>query len=148
MQLSMPSPWYRSRLFWFGLPGLLFLLWIWLGLLRKEAGIRWGNDHADYFLGWGQATIAAGIIKHPPSVGGPPEVGFRAESEDLPADEETVIFVFPPVWAPEDRTMIDVANWLVLVVYLIIWVSALVIWQRRKCGFYQKVLTSRTPDTP
>jgi hypothetical protein len=26
----MIRPWYRSRLFWLGLPGLLFLLWAWV----------------------------------------------------------------------------------------------------------------------
>ena len=25
----MIRPWYRSRLFWLGLPGLVFLLWLW-----------------------------------------------------------------------------------------------------------------------
>jgi hypothetical protein len=31
-------PWYCSRLFWLGLPGLVFLLWIWLAKVRTHLG--------------------------------------------------------------------------------------------------------------
>ena len=45
--LLRPKPFYRSRLFWLGLPGLMFLLWFWLIFSPKgifiNAGLRSGS---------------------------------------------------------------------------------------------------------
>jgi len=36
---STIRPWYRSRLFWLGVPGLLFLVWAWGDSMRQEASV-------------------------------------------------------------------------------------------------------------
>ena len=125
----MPSPWYRSRLFWFGLPGLLGLLWIWFGNLGKATAVCWGNHAAEYCLGWEQGVIAFIINK-----GGPPNVGFYGYHHDLPSDWEIQIFA-PALWLDDDRVGIYIGDWVLVSAYLIIWIAALVLWQRRKHRF-------------
>ena len=41
----MIRPWYRSRLFWLGIPGLVFLLWSWFAYPRRGMDLIWaGTD--------------------------------------------------------------------------------------------------------
>lgn len=128
----MPSHWYRSRLFWFGLPGLLGLLWIWFGNVRKATAVCWGNSHTEYCLGWEQGVVGFVINK-----GGPPNVGFHGYHHDLPSDWEIQIFA-PALWLDDDRFGIYIGDWVLVSIYLIIWIAALIFWQRRKHRFNHK----------
>ena len=143
--LSMTTPWYRSRLFWFGLPGLLGLLWMWFGYLTKDTGICWGTQQTAYCFFWGGAE--AFFFINPDLYPFLADSGYGYFNEPLSPEWETRIFA-PAISLPKDWVGIDVGHWLLVTAYLIIWISALVIWQRRKCGFYQKVLITQTPDTP
>jgi len=125
----MPSPWYRSRLFWLGIPGLLCLLWIWFGDMRKATAVCWGNHAAEYRLGWEQGVVAFVINK-----GGPPNLGFHGYHHDLPSDRKIEIFA-PALWLDDDWFGIYLGDWFLVAVYLIVWIAALVILQRRKRGF-------------
>ncbi len=40
-----PRPFYRSRLFWLGLPGLVFLLWGWEISIEYYSHIHFGGSH-------------------------------------------------------------------------------------------------------
>jgi hypothetical protein len=49
---GMIRTWYRSRLFWLGIPGLLFLIWGWRQSNLRSVEIYWGA-RLDLFLAWG-----------------------------------------------------------------------------------------------
>ena len=129
----MIRPWYRSRLFWLGLPGLVFLLWLSSAcpprLLMMERG-----DHA-----YGMAVGVDDGVRL-----------FSLESKDggfsrsLYFDDPSSLQKVPP--GPPIRftnagsnkafgfTRTDgvVAYSLVIPLYLVFWIGPLAGWQRRK----------------
>ena len=140
-----PRPLHRSRLFWLGLPGLVFLLWGW-----------WDSTHYRTIFG---RTTATGHVQVQ-SIGhmvmgievrgeGPPWSGSWAFLH-LP---ETMVYadpktgrmvneyrVLPRYVAYKNRVYsdgssmrrVEVAYWFMVAVYGCAWVSACVVWQRRK----------------
>lgn len=73
------------------------------------------------------------VINEHPYIGleGSPELGFHWRIEELEPDDGVQLLA-PPIARDTDRIGIFVANWIIVAVYTVIWIVALVIWQRRK----------------
>ena len=63
-----PRPFHRSRLFWLGLPGLIFLTWVWLGTRHHLAWVQkgtpaalvlFGTDSSFFPRGWNRPVFDA-----------------------------------------------------------------------------------------
>jgi hypothetical protein len=127
------SRWHHSRLFWFGLPGFLFLIWIWWAYLRTPQSISWGTKKAEYCFGWGDSDVGFVVNKYEFYIGleGSPELGFYTREEPLYPEDETIILK-PALYLYKGRVGIKVAQWSVVAVYVILWVGSLAAWQQRK----------------
>jgi hypothetical protein len=133
----MIRPWYLSRLFWLGIPGLVFLLWAWLADPRPPASltlttsayrlnldsrkrqlmIQWEANRTDGFvIGGRQGTPASGI---PSARFFPPAVTHRTLDFSAPPDRHRVNFL-------------EIAYWFLLLLYLAAWGLPLLAWQRRR----------------
>jgi hypothetical protein len=53
----MIRPWYRSRLFWLGLPGLVFLMWLWGDSMKMGRWVWCGESHRCTLVGVIGGTI-------------------------------------------------------------------------------------------
>lgn len=149
----MNRPCYRSRLFWFGLPGLVFLLWAWgrSNSLSTHTTIQSGflrSSHGKLF--W---YAPSETMKHPIQVDfreGDVEVleqffismpGVRVPSgrttiEPVPATERRW---FPPLrWrsksfgAGASVRFLSLPYWLMTLGYTCLWLGAVAGWQRRE----------------
>jgi hypothetical protein len=128
---DMIRPWYRSRLFWVGFPGLAMLLWLWLErpMRHFEVKAMWGNR------AWHVADSSRLL-----------EVGWdRRSSPYIPSKVEIYRWqrsedrLFPPaLWlsAYGDKLEWDrrwfVAWWLLIAGYIPLWLCGVAWWQRRK----------------
>lgn len=126
-----PRPFYRSRLFWLGLPGLVFLLWAWWvsmgsylyagfegihGLAVRQMGgelcLTWDSDG---WPDWRHFTTSHGRWS-----GGAGEVAAaKLMFTMMRENDPTSRFVFIPYY------------WLVFA-YIAGWLLTLALWQRRK----------------
>jgi len=135
---AMIRPWYRSRLFLLGIPGLLFLLWAWLAdplpassltlttsahrlnldsrkrqfMIRREA-----NRPDNFVIGGRQGTAASGT---PRARFFPPAVDHRTLDFSAPPDRQHRV------------NFLSIAYWFLLLLYLVAWSLLLLAWQRRK----------------
>ena len=124
-----PRPFYRSRLFWLGLPGLVFLLWgWWLSMGNWSAASSRGS------LGWGIAQSKGEVIVWWRSGEGPNWKDFDAEHSEIPEKDASEIrnyIIFVRETEPGFRLVFFPYYWLVLA-YTATWLLTLALWQRRK----------------
>jgi hypothetical protein len=141
----MPSrPFYRSRLFWLGLPGLVFLLWLWLENARDDlffghTKITGPVEASTRGIGSFDGSVYYVTIKTTFGVSGPEEVGFHASSEGgLEPNEPMTLFAFPPFGIFQRKSEgheyrnVMLAWWAVILTYSLAWLVTLAWWQRRK----------------
>ncbi len=124
-----PRPFYRSRLFWLDLPGLVFLLWGWWLSLGHVSQASWGWTHP-----WCVWQSAGDLVAVWDSEVGPEWGEFRGSHEAVPMMEDRE-------WRtglPENRQMyptyryVIVPYYQVVLAYVAAWLLALAWWQRRK----------------
>jgi hypothetical protein len=151
--------WYRSLLFWLGIPGLLFLVWAW-----------WQSNHlwVDTFLGpgwiwsgqgellWQDSTLLSSWVVNVPESGFTVLASSEGSSEkfgtlkvDMTAPTRFEIFTgpvdpaerrwFPPPQWQADKAHYDqhfrlfsVPYWLITGAYAAVWLGMVAVWQRRK----------------
>lgn len=138
----MARPWYCSRLFWLGFPGLLLLLWMWGGYLRTYVDGWWDTPDAQYSFGWGCGVAGLCIQEHTwKTFDAGRGAGFHYQFEKLEPDEQTDVFprafrleddVSLPGFLEQKRYGFEVSLWFILLIYMAAWLGALVLWQRRK----------------
>jgi hypothetical protein len=149
----VPRPFYRSRLFWLGLPGLVFLLWTWWDSGQHFSGVTWQRpsetieinvaagrlcmvSYRDPDEGAGQlpAPVQYSVDRRVMITASLPEAGVRPRQFDTPRAIErlTGSAEDDPFGASYETRGIEVACWLLLLVYLFLWSTALLTWQRRK----------------
>jgi hypothetical protein len=134
-------PWYRSRLFWLGVPGLVFLMWGWIASLFAEQGFRLtfnpylhrSAPSATILLSTHCVTFWAGEV-HGAFTGPRTGVGFWSEPvspDPRPIGEK---LRNPVEWIVYDGRWggLRIDLWFMITVYMAIWVPSLVYWQRRK----------------
>ncbi len=157
-----PRPFYRSRLFWLGLPGLVFLLWTWVnsnsilwflylpeGSISSSGGKLLWEEHRSDQLHWVHVDLGRGDVevKAPGGLvalpgGRPIFSGYTAgppwtfASIRWRAKEQS--------WFPEARwraeeinhdtsyRLISLPYWLLTSGYVAGWLLTLAWWQRRK----------------
>ena len=151
----MIRPWYRSRLFWLGIPGLLFLLWAWVesNVVRLKAlvqpGFVWSSQGK---LCWHEVDAATG--------GWEVTVDYREGTLSVSRQEEfvtaccfgtsrgfisrTPVMIAERRWFPPPRweavqldasssyRLISLPYWLLTGGYAGVWLGGLAGWQRRK----------------
>jgi hypothetical protein len=149
----MIRPWYRSRLFWLGLPGLVFLLWVW-----RDSGAyssycqayRPGRD-AELIVDVSKGLIMLQIPAYLPENLSPRgwEASFfrspltadefhLAQRHRKPQFDLRVAFLWEKSqWGdplePDLRCIVMwIGWWLVVLAYTVPWLAMLTLWQRRK----------------
>ena len=138
-----PRPFYRSRLFWSGLPVLIFFTWMWLGTRTYFGWAQQGNpalivlagtDSGNYRLAWTRRLA--------------PQVRFTATGFKKVTSTQEPAPLFPAAVGYQSdetpgirrSTEIRIAHWFAVVSYLILWLTACGLWQQRK-----RRLTARSP---
>lgn len=134
----MILPWYRSRLFWLGIPGLLFLIWAWLGYISTDflLSFHHGKGHL-WGLVWGSGYF--GVHLSTPHFQGRGH-GYSIQLEKDLWERGTVVFAEPWTYysglkersSEPDWFRLEVACWVVVLAYLALWFLVLILWQRRK----------------
>ncbi len=128
--------WYWSRVFWFGLLGFAFLVWLWGYKLEAPTSYQWNRSGGNSIVGVGDSLVWFGSNIHgfDPDPFAQTEEGFRVI--------ETIRFMEPAKWyfvsaegsLPNSFFSVIVGHGLVVACYGLLWLVALVIWQRRKHG--------------
>jgi hypothetical protein len=136
-------PFYRSRLFWCGLPVLIFLTWVWLGtrphFVWAQHGSRAllvlvGTDSGTYRLAWTRRLS--------------PTIRFTATGFRKVTSTQKPAPLFPAAIGHQTdetpgirrSTEIRIAHWLAVASYLVLWLTACGLWQYRK-----RRLATRSP---
>ncbi len=152
MATMHPRPFCRSLLFWLGLPGLVFLLWVWWDSGRWFTQVYWSGKSsylgeistgrlsmtAHTEIGAPQPHIDGFSWKRSPEVPNPGSGSKRAPQWDIPGGLEYSKrdLKYGPAETPTYRvTTVRIAWWLLTLGYLIGWLAALVAlagWQRHK----------------
>ena len=154
----MMRPWYRSRLFWLGLPGLVFLLWCWWDSMQRwtEISLSWhgppnggpfGPPTEGCFLACGDGVLLVGPT-YDPFAPVPGRLGIGLDMTRIPMDFLADPFApeaeleprsgFPAAWTyskdddPFSRGRLGVAIWWVVIVYAGVLAGVTAAWQRRK----------------
>ncbi len=138
-----PRPFYRSRLFWLGLPGLVFLLWLWLLFSPKAICIDAGQRSFDVlsfpsaiefttsedrnaFPSW---EVDVWPLEEEDRVD-PGDHLFKWDYDEryagIPAGGGSFVSGF---WRQHYLSM---RPWLPSAAYLVLWLAAVAWWQRRK----------------
>ena len=133
----MIRPWYRSLLFWFGVPGLVFLFWGWQDSGKAIRTMTWNGRGSARQVGQWNGSIGVVYIADPALYRGPMHrVGFhRSEMPAVYRDECSLgSFVFAPLFSSLDdpHSVMRIPYWVAIALYLIAWLAALVWWQHRK----------------
>lgn len=139
----MIRPFYRSRLFWLGLPGLVFLWWAWWDSGGHFTFFRWDRGAQSEHVGIvaGNVSWSRFTERHPrkPIMAVLYDVERDVMHEQLPSGAIIPRGRFPPALRVErvalqthDVLEVRVALWVVVTVYLVVWLGTVAIWQRRK----------------
>jgi len=130
----VPRPFYRSRLFWLGLPGLFFLLSGWFLFPRTSTEIGWGWPDQQIWVGDRSGELVIASVQDPSSG---LSIGFLADGRSHRPPSE--VRYFPrafrreKLWfAPMLLRTVSFGYWLLLLGYLAVWLPVLAIWQGRK----------------
>ena len=141
---------FRTRLFWFGLPGIAFLAWVWVDSVKTahEVSCRW--ILFDHYAGIGLTSSPnrMGVWMGRPYIGifGMPYSGVRWHRSSVSPDRTRIDK--PGPWEARvegmDRARVRVVfdSWFVITVYLGVWIG-LTWWRvRRKVRLIRAVTPS------
>lgn len=133
----MIRPWYRSRLFWLGVPGLVFLLWVWIAVPQTFNSFSWETTRFQVIAAVQSHKLT--VVKRPfpnvvqttnrgiklrpgllssYSVGGPSSYPLRVRKREI-----------GPGVVVSDAT---ISTWVLVPTYIVIWMGVMLWWQRRK----------------
>jgi hypothetical protein len=126
----MIRPWYRSRLFWLGMPCLLFLFWGWFAKSRVWGEVKVGGHRLAIGNTEGQLRILFTGSSHGFVIAGRQGTDHQArETSLLPSAIKLTVIDFSSGWR---LTNLKLAYWFLLLLYVTAWSIWLVAWQRRK----------------
>lgn len=137
-------PWYLSRLFWLGIPGLLFLVWASLGNPNRICmlDVRLG-EHSVSLM---DRQLMLQVRVEIPKTGSlePFEFGYVKPTISRPLGEPPSRFpaaMKSMGWFSGRRSRsgdVSIAYWLLAAGYLGAWSGALAVWQRRKVTLFYR----------
>lgn len=156
MRQMNPHPFYRSLLFWLGLPGLVFLLWGWWDSGAHGTDLMWTrpNQSVEIHVFLGRLELMS--TRDQIQTGHSPRLSRWHVTHDALQDEGGSFlqphFFFAGAFHPISYSSADkweggvdpfdspvaetrggiVALWLLLLTYAVGWLAAVTIWQRRK----------------
>lgn len=124
-------PWYRSLLFWLGLPGAPFIVWAWVQSMASGRGMQWVGTGRSFFLSHGASSLRFGTDDASRKA---PLHGFNEWEWDLALIEPLAWFPPPALKRlPEySEVVLLLPHWLGLGLYLAAWLGGLALWQARK----------------
>jgi hypothetical protein len=133
-----PPPFYRTFVFWCGLPVLLALLWGWLAFPTRGSEIRWGQPGKLYSIGDYSRVIVIGVGTHPGTIVHPHGLSYLSSATSPGAWSEDGDY-FPSAWTTRLVDMptlyqsrgFSIAYWFLIACHLAVWLPLLVWWQRR-----------------
>ncbi len=137
----MPRPWFRSRLFWLGAVCLIFLVWAWRDSGAHAAGIQWGNPGRLYTVAHFKSSLRFVVS---PTTAASIRPGFSSYRNETPDEyrlrprplgfgfAEVVLVRAREDAEEENGVVVHFAYWLLVLIFLILWLTALIGWQRRK----------------
>lgn len=145
----MIRPWYRSRLFWLGVMGLVFLLWLWVDSMRYDTmiDVYWKDHGWGFFSAFSELKAGAAIDPFFVPTGGLDFEVFRSRVYLGPDVDYTSVDPFEnSIWPgtlaeamfpgalgrPSAVHTLGLAYWLITLVYLSGWAGSLIVWQRWK----------------
>ena len=135
----MIRPWYRSRLFLLGIPGLVFGVWAWGLMPTPSLSLSYSTGRNQMIVAPSEhKVIAIHQRPFPASATGPR--GFRIYSYNLASVHAGNGTGVPPAIRWRTRELdpgvvvrdVFIAYWAVVALYTAAWILALVGWQRRK----------------
>ena len=137
----MPPSIYRSRFFWFGLPGFLLLLWMWLGFMEMgRIGRAVANSRtADYSGSWGRGEIGFSRVNKPydvttigtTTIHSHRKHGFKSTSErENPGDPTQLLGT--DFYQDSAATGFTLDFWFFAVTYSTLWIGGTVLWNFRR----------------
>lgn len=133
------TPWYRSRLFFFGLAGLVMLLWLWFGFPSISPSVAFHTSKSTYGASYEDGSFYYGYYQyaHPENADAVPPSGFEFAMQDNRNDAYWLnqVDLFDPALVVSIGPWnggVDLAIWVIVVLYTALWLSGLVCWQRRK----------------
>jgi len=124
-------------LFWIGLPLVPFLIWGWWKSMQGGTGIMWLERDRSLYLSHGGGALRVGIDNGQGKGGlsGAPAGGeVRRWEWDLEHAEDPGGFPMPGLIheAEDERRVLLLPHWFGLLVYLLVWLGLLAVWQARK----------------
>ncbi len=131
--------WYHSRLFWSGLVGAVVLGWSWPATREKSGEIGYAQGTLRACVGYDRGTVGISFMDHannPFSIH-PPRPGVSFRSLDMRGGFIGSNEISRP-WFPRmvrihrSGVGVNIAIWLMLLIYLAVWIAGMVVWQRRK----------------
>lgn len=146
----MSPRWYLSRIFWFGLAGLLMLVVMWVTHQRSILIVGWtsGSGMEWYGGGWGEGVVYAGYVDygHPDFAGTSRTPGFDFSRVSPPVDRPSHLFssafgrrTFGTV------TVHFIGIWFITAIYTVTWYVGMVFWLRRKHGLMNTLPPAHRP---
>lgn len=149
----MIRPWYRSRLFWLGLPGLVFLLWLWLAkadqiIYLGHTRITRAGAPTTRWIGAGAGSIYQITYSNhfDPSL----KRGFHWGLD--PDGPLTYIPLRPfgiyhKTVDPGEYRETRLAWWVVISAYTAVWLGTVAGWQRRKARLSRRAAAAEVPGS-
>ena len=149
-------PFYRSRLFWFGLLALVFFLWSWADSRWFRSWVVWEASGQSLVLEQADSCVGFSAVKDSvPRSSAAGEIGWgrnKAEADPFydPAEApQPPIFPAPfghSVWMLDNgkqrQETWEVAWWVIVGAHTTAWIGLLIFWQRRKEPLKKIVLPS------
>jgi hypothetical protein len=134
----MTTRWYRSRMFWFGVPGFLLLLWMWVGHMGTVSRATLNTLKSEYRVSWGNGEVGFshvrsrewhsdnGMIYYLPDQ----DPGFRVIRE--PSNPAVMQILGEDFFRRRNSSGFVLDFWFILAAYTMYWLGALTFWQKRK----------------
>lgn len=144
----MPRPWYRSLVFWLGIPFPPFLGWLWWWSMQIGRGWQWVLPTRSIFFSLGGSTLRFGTDDASLKA---TDLGLDAWEWDLASCLETVRWFPPPGLETDfsiDQVVLVIPHWLAILLFTAAWLGTLAAWQRRKRRLHQACATTGCPAAP
>ncbi|RYD19147.1 MAG: hypothetical protein EOP88_20075 [Verrucomicrobiaceae bacterium] len=138
----MTTRWYRSRLFWFGLAGLVMLVGAGVSFEGKVSAAGWSGRDRSFGVWVDPDSVSVSYLdlRHPTRAG---STGGRAGFQTFTTEVDST----PTFWVPAVRldrdgatTQLHVGIWFILLLYSAVWFGSMVWWLRRKHRLIRQVL--------
>ncbi len=133
----MIRPWYRSRLFWLGIPGLMFLMWLWWFFPPRVFSLD--VNGRTYEVRAFRFVVEFTWSEYPHTKTGDVAVFPIEEEMDRLETGDHLLKRDFQVWPGGHQIdYVSMRAWLPCAVYAVCWLIPLSLWQRRKARLIRR----------